>query len=265
MEQKIKIVLLVEFNQKILFYDGRSGYELLMTELSADNSPEDRINSFVQKKMSIVPEKIKVLWVDRGKEELIIIYKVFVSKQDYLKIFDKKRFVWVDYNQLSVDKISNFSKEIIINYRKDYQDLSKNVNSEHKYILYTDGGSRGNPGHSAIGYAIFDEDKKILEGNEYIGVTNSAMAEYQALARGIESAIGLKINNLECRIDNLMIVRQMNHRYQIKNRELWPINQKITDLIDQFDKINFVHIKREFNQIADDLVNKALDAYLINK
>ena len=61
-----------------------------------------------------------------------------------------------------------------------------------------------------------------------------------------------------------MIAKQMNGLYQVKNRELWPIHERIVKLSMQFEKLKFVHIKREFNQIADRLVNQALDNYLTN-
>ena len=58
----------------------------------------------------------------------------------------------------------------------------------------------------------------------------------------------------------MLVVNQLNGQYVIKNREFWPIHERIKELIEQFDKVTFRHIKREFNQQADGMVNKILDA-----
>ena len=143
--------------------------------------------------------------------------------------------------------------------------LTEVISPDNKFVLYTDGGSRGNPGHSGAGYAIYDLSGSIIqEGSEYIGIAVSGVAEYQAVLRGLEASLNLGIKNLEVRVDNLMIAKQMNGIYQVKNRELWPIHERIVKLSTQFEKLKFVHIKREFNQIADRLVNQALDDYLTN-
>ncbi len=263
MSQKIKLVALVKYRQKILLIKSSKGNYLPFTDFPSHLEPEDRLNQYIQKKISVVPEEIKTLRVIRDQDDIIIVYQVNISKEDYLKIYERDNFIWKQPNQIDQSELDQLSLKILSRQDIVVPKADDEVELKHRFVLFTDGGSRGNPGHSAIGYAIFDDGKKLFERGEYIGITNSAIAEYQALARGIEAAAEMGISQLECRVDNLMIVRQMNSQYQVKNRELWPINQRINNLAKRFNRIKYVHIKREFNQIADSLVNKALDEYLL--
>ena len=133
------------------------------------------------------------------------------------------------------------------------------------FFLYSDGGSRGNPGHSAAGFVILDIDQKVVaKGGTYLGITTSSMAEYQALKLGLETAASLGIQNLRCRLDSNMIVRQMIGENSVNNRDLKPISESIFKLRDQFRKIEFEHVHREFNSISDDQVNQILNKQLAN-
>ena len=76
---------------------------------------------------------------------------------------------------------------------------------------------------------------------------------------GIEAAIRLGYKNIDFRIDSILVVNQLNNIYTIRNRELWPINERVKELILHFDRVTFTHVKREFNQLADGMVNKILD------
>lgn len=135
--------------------------------------------------------------------------------------------------------------------------------SAFKHILYSDGGSRGNPGPSAAAFAIIDTDtgQPIEEEGVYLGITTNNQAEYHGLRLGIERAIERGILSLECRLDSMLVVNQLNGSYHIKNRELWPIFERIRSYIPQFEKITFVHIPRDENQKADSLVNQLLDQH----
>ena len=129
-------------------------------------------------------------------------------------------------------------------------------------IIYTDGGSRGNPGPSASGYVIMDADENILEeGGQYLGITTNNQAEYQAVKTALEQAVKYDAASVKFRIDSLLVVNQMIGRYKIKNRDLWPINSAIKILIEtKFKKVTFTHVRREFNKLADQKVNEVLDA-----
>jgi len=128
-------------------------------------------------------------------------------------------------------------------------------------VIYSDGGSRGNPGPSAAGYVIIGSDDKLLyEGGVYLGITTNNQAEYHGVLLGLEKAKEMGVKIIEFRLDSLLVVNQLNGLYVIRNRELWPVHERIRELIKQFDKVTFRHIKREFNQQADGMVNKILDA-----
>lgn len=266
MKQSIKITIIPKHDQKILFAVD-DNYHLLYMKLSAGHQPESRINSLIQKKLSVVANEIKVIKVINSEDQINIIYQVGFSKQDYISILERSNLKWVSIDKLSDCNLDDETAFIISQVKVDLLEgvVVNNSTINHKYILYTDGGSRGNPGHSAIGYAIFDNNQKIFEGYEYIGIANSSIAEYQALARGLEVALAMEIVNLECRVDNLMIVKHLNNQYDVKNRELWPINQRINNVLLGFKVVKFIHIKRDLNEIADSLVNKALNEYLLKK
>lgn len=131
--------------------------------------------------------------------------------------------------------------------------------------LYTDGGSRGNPGPSASAYVIMDmNDVVIKKSGIYQGITTNNQAEYQAVKIGLEEA--RKIGALEIAIymDSLLVVNQMKGIFKVKNRDLWPIHEAIKELIKSFKKVTFTHVPRELNKLADAEVNEILDAELKN-
>ncbi|QQS65135.1 ribonuclease HI family protein [Candidatus Saccharibacteria bacterium] len=130
-----------------------------------------------------------------------------------------------------------------------------------KVMLYADGGSRGNPGPSASGWAVFDEAKKpIASGSKYLGITTNNQAEYQALKIGLEWCLSNHVREVDVRMDSLLVVNQMKGIFKVRNRDLWPIHESIKQLTEQFQKISFSHVPRELNKEADAEVNKALDA-----
>lgn len=126
--------------------------------------------------------------------------------------------------------------------------------------IYADGGSRGNPGPSASGYALLNmDDSVIVEKGVYLGVTTNNQAEYQALKLALEEAEALKADNVHVYMDSLLVVNQMLGKFKVRNRDLWPIHDAIKQLATSFKHISFVHVPRELNKLADSMVNKALD------
>lgn len=129
-----------------------------------------------------------------------------------------------------------------------------------KLIIYSDGGSRGNPGPSGIGAVLYNKDKDIvLEISEFLGIATNNQAEYQAILRAIEEAKKLKAEELECFLDSELVVRQLNRQYKVKNIKLQPFFTKIYNLTLDFKKVSFNHIFREQNKKADQLANDAMD------
>ncbi len=130
-----------------------------------------------------------------------------------------------------------------------------------KVKLYADGGSRGNPGPSAAGFVILDYDDKVIESwNKYLGVTTNNQAEYHAFISGLEWCKQKNIPEVDVFLDSLLVVNQMKGKFKVKNRDLWTLYETAKRLQGAFKSINFTHVPRELNKLADAEVNKALDA-----
>ena len=135
-----------------------------------------------------------------------------------------------------------------------------------KVIIYTDGGSRGNPGEAAVGVVILSERGETIKAyGQCIGVATNNQAEYQAVIFALEKikllfskreAARLKI---DFRLDSELVVKQLNHQYKIKESEIQKTFLKLWNLMPDFGEITFTHILRGQNKQADRLVNEALD------
>lgn len=127
--------------------------------------------------------------------------------------------------------------------------------------LYTDGGSRGNPGQAAIGAVLIDplKNEVLREYGEAIGIYTNNIAEYQALIAGLKMAKDFCPNHLICHLDSELVVKQLNGEYRVKMATFQPLIEEINELRTHFPNLSFVHIRRDKNMRADALVNKALD------
>jgi ribonuclease HI len=136
---------------------------------------------------------------------------------------------------------------------------------EEKIVLFTDGGSRGNPGPAGIGVYIETLNKKY---GEYIGETTNNDAEYQALIFGlkkIKSLIGkqkAKRTQVQCYLDSELIVKQLHHEYKVEHESMQKLFFQVWNSMLDFKEVKFSHVVREKNTIADSLVNQALDKKL---
>lgn len=128
-----------------------------------------------------------------------------------------------------------------------------------QFKLFTDGGSRGNPGPAAIGGVLYADDKEIANFSKYLGQGTNNQAEYTALLTGLELAGQHNITELACFLDSELVVKQLNHEYKVKDKDLAKLFLKVYNLSQSFKKITFTHVRREFNKEADRLVNLALD------
>lgn len=129
--------------------------------------------------------------------------------------------------------------------------------------IFADGGSRGNPGPSASGYVVMDmEDNVLVDQGVYLGITTNNQAEYTALKLALEECRKMGAKKVEVYMDSLLVVNQMQGMFKIRNRDLWPIHQAITELVKGFKHVSFSHVPREFNKAADAAVNRALDEHL---
>lgn len=133
--------------------------------------------------------------------------------------------------------------------------------SKHKKLtIYTDGGARGNPGPAGIGGVILDEEGNELAAiSESIGEATNNQAEYQAVIAAIKKAKALGAEELDFYLDSELVVKQLNQEYKIKNKELAPLFVRIYNASLDFKKVRYRHVPREENQVADKLVNQAID------
>jgi ribonuclease HI len=130
-----------------------------------------------------------------------------------------------------------------------------------KAKLSTDGGARGNPGPAAYGYVLEDDDGTVLDARgERIGVATNNVAEYRALIAGLERALELGIDELEVVSDSELLVKQMQGEYRVKNETLRELNKDANVLERKLGRVRYTAVRREHNQLADKLVNEALDA-----
>ncbi|MFA6296652.1 MAG: ribonuclease HI family protein [Patescibacteria group bacterium] len=138
----------------------------------------------------------------------------------------------------------------------DYIDSKKTKELD----IYTDGGSRGNPGNAAIGVVIYNSDGLAVEKvSEYIGEATNNQAEYNALIVGLQEAQNYKAKSVHCYLDSELVVKQMKGQYKVKNENMKPLFTVVQGLIKNFESVKFTHIPREKNKEADRLVNLALD------
>jgi ribonuclease H / adenosylcobalamin/alpha-ribazole phosphatase len=130
-----------------------------------------------------------------------------------------------------------------------------------KARLSTDGGARGNPGPAAYAYVLEAEDGTVLDARgQAIGVATNNVAEYRALVEGLRRAVETGIDEVEVVSDSELIVKQMRGEYRIKNETLRVLAREAEELARQIGRVTYTAVRREHNELADRLVNEALDA-----
>lgn len=166
------------------------------------------------------------------------------------------------YRAFYGDRVTGETPVKIITF--DFQPTSGDVPTPAMLLeeakLYTDGGSRGNPGQSACAYVIRDTGDVIVEkAGFYLGMATNNQAEYIGLQKGLERVRELGISRVILFSDSQLVVNQMNGLYRVKNQELAPLNKEVNEIAAAFEKISFVHVPRELNKDADREVNRILD------
>jgi ribonuclease HI len=130
-----------------------------------------------------------------------------------------------------------------------------------KVLLYTDGGARGNPGPAAYGYVLEAHDGTVLAAKgEAIGVATNNVAEYRGLVAGLAKAVELDAGEVEVVSDSELLVKQMRGEYRVKNEALRELSSEASRLARRLGKVDYRHVRRAENELADSLVNEALDA-----
>lgn len=135
----------------------------------------------------------------------------------------------------------------------------------NEITIFTDGGSRGNPGPAGAGAVIYEGDKIVREVKKFLGVQTNNFAEYEALIIGLEAAkkkYGKKIKEMKVSVmlDSELITKQLNNEYQIKKENLFPKYIAVHNItVSDIPNITFIHVRREQNTEADRLANEAMD------
>lgn len=253
-------------------------FELPGGKLEAGEQPEDAVRRYLKNDAGLAAQTVQLLdaisYTDRDDRDIqyaVIVYLVGLSgggtspslSQNYSK------YIWQKMYHVQHELLTEVSQIVLgVAAEKELPEVNsispaqKEVShtTEASYILYSDGGSRGNPGPSAAGYVVLNTQDELLDqGGEYLGITTNSQAEYHGVRLGLEAALRLNAKQITFRIDSLLVVNQLNGVYVIKNRELWPIHERIKELVSRFDSVKFMHVKREFNQQADSMVNRILD------
>ncbi len=126
--------------------------------------------------------------------------------------------------------------------------------------VYTDGGSRGNPGLAAYAFLIFKDGKKLYESGRKLGTTTNNVAEYTAVLEGLRKAAEFD-DSAEVFSDSELVIKQLNGEYKVKNAHLKELHYKIGEVEKNFKKVKYSNNPREhpMQKLADKLVNKSLD------
>lgn len=130
-----------------------------------------------------------------------------------------------------------------------------------KLNIYSDGGSRGNPGPAATGVYITDaQDNKIVSFGNYLGETTNNVAEYTAIIEGLQKALELGATHVDCYADSKLLVEQLNRNWKVKDIKMQKLFVIAYNLLQKFEKYTITHVRRELNKQADAEVNIVLDS-----
>ena len=286
MKQRISVRAIVRREGKTLLLrraDGRPSiigqYELPGGQVAYDEQPEDALRRFLHDDAGVHVQTAQlydaVTYIDhddRAIQYVVLVYLVSLAAGNHTVNLSShyNKYEWKSFKNIQQDEVTDLTS-LLLGIVQQQTITEKLVIDENKIVdeitsndvltIYSDGGSRGNPGPSAAGFVIVNDKQELVEqGGEYLGITTNGIAEYHGVRLGLERALELGYKRLDFRVDSMMVVNQMNGVYTIKNRELWPIHERLRGLIRQFEMVKFSHVKREFNQLADGIVNKTLDA-----
>ncbi len=287
MNQRIAVRGVIKRADKILLArraNGRASilgkYEIPGGKLAYGEQPEDALRRYLHDDLGLHMETATlsdvVTYIDRDDRNIqyaVITYAVALAEGHHeprLGVsYDK--FVWQELSEIQQSDVTDLTQllmGIIQQIKLTEKSIKKYTpsdvikSSKSEAIIYADGGSRGNPGPSASGYVIMNSRQEVLaQGGEYLGITTNNQAEYHGVRLGLEKAKELGLRRIDFRLDSMLVVNQMNGAYSIKNRDLWPINERIRNLVAYFDQVTFRHVHREQNQLADSQVNRVLDEH----
>lgn len=287
MRQLISVRAIIQSGDKTLFLKRANGrrsilgkYELPGGKLGYGEQPEDALERYLGNDTGLTIETAKLFDVltyidhdDRDTQYTFILYQVTVRNRpsDVTLSRNYSAHLWEKPHDVDQKMLTESSKLLLGISAQHSTKASGDVLVAGEgadtagldyVIVYSDGGSRGNPGPSASGFVVMNKREEVLhQGGAYLGIATNNQAEYHGVRLGLEKALEMGVRSVDFRMDSLLVVNQLNGIYKIKNQDLWPIYEKIKELAGKFDRVQFSHVRREFNQLADGMVNKILDAH----
>jgi len=291
MKQRLSVRAIINEDGKALLLRRSNGrdsilnkYELPGGKLAYGEQPEDALRRYLHDDAGIHVQSAQLFdavtyidYDDRAIQYGVIVYLVTLTSQRHpMKLsgnYDK--YKWHSMSSVQQYELTDLT-QLLLGIIQQEQLTDKTLatvkNNDEKnatsdaITIYSDGGSRGNPGPSAAGFVVLNNRQEVIaEGGEYLGITTNNLAEYHGVRLGLEEAEKLSFRKIDFKVDSMMVVNQMKGYYKIKNRELWPVHERILLLMTKFDRVTFTHVPRQFNQLADGMVNKTLDAHARDK
>ncbi len=289
MKQRIRVTAICKKDDEILLLKRAGGrveglvnnFELPTGKIIFGEQPEEAMARVLYENLGIQVTSLQlsdvVTFTDLGNSSeqgnLFIVFDAKLEDASVNITTDRySSYKWVKNSDTSAVTLSEESLMVLqITATKTGTLATKivTVGEEAKQVLpasdfatiYTDGGSRGNPGPSGLGYYIIGPDgKELKRGGEFLGFSTSRLAEYYGLKEGLEQAIELGLKRVHFKSDSLMMVNQMNGVYKVKNPDLMQIHSDVLKLLSNLDAYSFTHVPRELNSEADAEVNKVIDA-----
>ncbi len=196
-------------------------------------------------------------------ELLVLIYKSIdiekLKEQD--KSITKKRV-----DKLFQDLKDHVKKDDLAISEKKIAGTSSIKKEADLIVVNVDGTSRGNPGESGIGVAIFDKDSDLInEACDYLGVATNNIAEYNALILGIKLSMEYNAKRVLFKSDSELMVKQIKGEYRVKNAQLKLLFTEAQNLLKKLPNWKIMHVPREENKEADLLANKGVEMSVKNR
>jgi len=276
MKQKVVVRAVVRDKQGRTLFLRRSGgrpsiqskFELPGGKMIMGEQPVDTLRRTLKYHTGLAADTIQLFDTltyvdpeDKHVQYLFVVFMVGLGHGMNNKIvldpgYDK--YIWKKKSELQQNVVTNSTK-MIIGY-DEHMAYEKKHGQGEKFVIYTDGGSRGNPGPAAAGYVVVDQaDDVVVDGGRYLGVQDSLFAEYAGILLALDKARRMELKNIEIRSDSLSVVNQLNGLNKTTDPLIRPIYQRILSQKKRFNSIRFIHIRRDFNNLADGIVNKLLD------
>ena len=289
MKQRIRVTAICRRDDEVLVLKraggriegGAPNFELPQGKIIFGEQPDEAMTRVIYENLGVQAASIQL--VDavtftnlEGASELgnlYIVYEVKIADEASLKITNERysSYKWMkatDTGVLPLEEASMMVLQIVATKAgtpaariMQTGDNAQILPASDFATIYTDGGSRGNPGPSGLGYYIIGPDgKEIKRGGEFLGFSSSRLAEYYGLKEGLEQAIELGLKKVHFKSDSLMMVNQMNGIYKVKNPDLLQVHSDVLKLLENLEAYSFAHVSRGQNVEADAEVNKVIDA-----